>query len=293
MHSQRTAVTAAANNQPAFYSHSRWLCSADYPFRPTAAPADPCPMAAMMRRLSSSSMGTRAGRAPRHVLARTLSSARFPTLDNARAMPRHMSEVGGENLFVLAEGGNQAAIRERVRREIMVKDLVDYPGTTVRLKEMSALCASNHSLYNSPFQLAIFTAGFSGFVSLPLVFSYPAASLFNTYMVTADPPNVGDADTFLEVGSWSWGWMEPPLGTISFFILCMQYVREKRLETGRTGAASELIQKRQGDLLTSTYGHQYDPDVLHAYGKSIAFFSDASIIEEEHESIQSRAKAGA
>lgn len=36
----------------------------------------------------------------------------------------------------------------------------------------------------------------------------------------------------LEVGSWSWNWMEPPLGTISFFLLCMQFAREQRVNIG-------------------------------------------------------------
>lgn len=27
------------------------------------------------------------------------------------------------------------------------------------------------------------------------------------------------------MGSWAWGWMEPPLGQISFFLLCLQWAR--------------------------------------------------------------------
>ena len=30
----------------------------------------------------------------------------------------------------------------------------------------------------------------------------------------------------LEIGSWSWNWMEPPLGTISFVILSFQLARD-------------------------------------------------------------------
>ncbi|CAN0431321.1 unnamed protein product, partial [Ectocarpus fasciculatus] len=40
-----------------------------------------------------------------------------------------------------------------------------------------------------------------------------------------DVPEDADLETVLEVGSWSWNWMEPPLGQISFFLLCMQFVR--------------------------------------------------------------------
>ena len=31
-----------------------------------------------------------------------------------------------------------------------------------------------------------------------------------------------DLETILEVGSWTWGWMEPPLGQLSFFLLTLQ-----------------------------------------------------------------------
>jgi len=36
----------------------------------------------------------------------------------------------------------------------------------------------------------------------------------------------------LEVGSFAWNWMEPPLGTISFFLLCMQYARSQMENLG-------------------------------------------------------------
>ena len=45
---------------------------------------------------------------------------------------------------------------------------------------------------------------------------------FNERYVTADVPPEKDLETWLEVGSWTWNWMEPPLGTISFVLLCVQ-----------------------------------------------------------------------
>jgi hypothetical protein len=41
----------------------------------------------------------------------------------------------------------------------------------------------------------------------------------------ADVPDEKDLETPLEVGSFAWGWMEPPLGEISFVLLCLQYAR--------------------------------------------------------------------
>ena len=114
----------------------------------------------------------------------------LPTIDQAKAMPRHLSQVSGENLFVLTEQGNANAIREQLRREIMAVDGMEYEETTVRLREMSALVASNHAMYMAPFRALIGSAAICGFASLPLVFSFTCASWFNHHFVTADPPEV-------------------------------------------------------------------------------------------------------
>ena len=45
----------------------------------------------------------------------------------------------------------------------------------------------------------------------------------------------------LEVGSWSWNWMEPPLGQLSFFLLCLQYSRAQ-VSAERGGQARAPIQ---------------------------------------------------
>lgn len=50
---------------------------------------------------------------------------------------------------------------------------------------------------------------------------------FVQHMVTTEVPPDKDLETWLEVGSWSWGWMEPPLGQLSFFLLCMQLARHQ------------------------------------------------------------------
>ena len=62
-------------------------------------------------------------------------------------------------------------------------------------------------------------------VSFPLVFHEATMTWFNHHFVTAELPPPEDMETWLEVGSASWGWMEPVLGQISFFLLCMQFAR--------------------------------------------------------------------
>lgn len=38
---------------------------------------------------------------------------------------------------------------------------------------------------------------------------------FNEHYVTTDVADDKDLETWLEVGSWTWGWNEPVLGTVS------------------------------------------------------------------------------
>ena len=99
---------------------------------------------------------------------------------------------------------------------------------------------------------------------------------------------MGEADTWLEVGAWAWNWMEPPLGTISFFILCVQFAREKRLEIG-IKPFTDRIKEIQGNKLVSAYP-QYHPLILRGYAESIALSSDAEEIEQERLWIEARVK---
>ena len=147
-----------------------------------------------------------AGCALRLAAKRCLSTAplkALPTIAEAQTMPRHVSQMSGDHLYLMvcsASGQPKAAaVRERLRREIMAVDNIEYSETSEKLLEMSAAVQSNQAVIKAPYQAGIYTALFSGWASLPLVFHYGTASVFNDYFVTADPPEVGDADTWLEV----------------------------------------------------------------------------------------------
>ena len=62
--------------------------------------------------------------------------------------------------------------------------------------------------------------------------------------VTADFPEPKDLETWLEVGSWSWNWMEPPLGQASFFLLCLQYSRDQMKNIGMKPYTEWLKERR-------------------------------------------------
>ena len=214
---------------------------------------------------------------------------KLPTLEEAKAMPRHVSELSGDLLFVMAatHSGNDA-VRERLRREIMAVDDLEYVDTTNRLLEMSAFTESVTTMSKLPYQVGIVTSVTAGWLSLPLVFHYGMASMFNDNFVTCPPPEVGEADTWLEVGSWSWTWMEPPLGALSFFLLCMQFAREQRLQIGAK-PFTERIKEYQADTLAAAYP-QYDESIVRAYAESIALHSDALEIADEGKAIEAAAE---
>jgi hypothetical protein len=50
--------------------------------------------------------------------------------------------------------------------------------------------------------------------------------------LSVDVPEAKDLETPLEVGTFAWNWMEPPLGQASFFLLCMQYARAQMQNLG-------------------------------------------------------------
>ena len=59
-----------------------------------------------------------------------------------------------------------------------------------------------------------------------------------------DVPEAKDLETPLEVGGFAWNWMEPPLGQISFFLLCMQYARSQLQNLGAKPYTAKFLQLR-------------------------------------------------
>jgi len=213
----------------------------------------------------------------------------LPSIEDAKLMPRHVSDLTGDQLVLLSERGEHLdASRERLRREIMRIDRIAYSETTPivspisrqppcllfyrarrtctncarcepgQLLGIAKACVDNQMLMKAPYQLSIYTALVAGWASLPLVFHYTTASIFNDYFVTAEPPDVGEADTWLEVGAWSWSWMEPPLGTISFFLLCIQFARDQRMSIGGLSMVEQMQEKQIAMIARQVRGLRLD-----------------------------------
>ena len=96
-----------------------------------------------------------------------------------------------------------------------------------------------------------------GLGSLPMVFHLDTALWFNEHWVTTDVPEARDLETWLEVGQWTWGWMEPPIGTLSFVFLAFQFARGR----GIINPAQVFYMKRRQERLLRMYP-RYAPLIL-------------------------------
>eukprot|EP00980_Cylindrotheca_fusiformis_P012932 scaffold3235_cov83-Cylindrotheca_fusiformis.AAC.3 len=96
--------------------------------------------------------------------------------------------------------------------------------------------------------------------------SYEDAIWFNDLYVTTDIPEPRDLETRLEVGAWTWNWMEPPLGTLSFSLLCLQYARAQLENLGLHPYTTKIINRR-AEGLAKAYP-QYDAIVIKQFSKS-------------------------
>jgi len=178
------------------------------------------------------------------------------------------------------EGSAQiSAARERMRREIMRADNCCYESTTEKLLEINKVNSSNLGMQTVPYHLMWAVSVGSGVLSIPLVFSKEVGLIFNKYCVTMEVPGGEDLETVLEVGSWTWNWMEPPLGTLSFVLLCFQFGREARNNLGAMTPAMRH-KKSLADKLAVNFP-MYTADIVKDYAEATAFDDDADDIQED------------
>ena len=193
----------------------------------------------------------------------TFSSSRFlstedkiqpgrPSVSEVQLLPRHVSEYSAELLISAALHGDEDAIKERLVREVMRVDSIEWDDATTKVVEIEDTNQSGLGLIKLPYFVGI-TIGFaSAWGCIPLVFDLSTAEAFNTAYVTTEHPQPEDVETWLEVGAWTWNWMEPLLGTISFQLLALQFMRNQMLNVGYKPFTGWLISSRS-DRLANQY----------------------------------------
>lgn len=155
-----------------------------------------------------------------------------PTLEYAKKLPKTFASMTNEQIMQFAELGIPEACRECVIRDVMVVDQIEYDEAMKVFNEIAKTNREGMALAATPFYVGLSAAVIGGYGSIPLVFNLPAVHWFNERFVTAELPPPEDLETWLEVGSASWGWMEPVLGQVSFFLLCMQFARSQLQNLG-------------------------------------------------------------
>jgi hypothetical protein len=142
-----------------------------------------------------------------------------PTLEEARNMPRHVSEYSADLLVKTALHGDPASARERLLREIMRVKGINYQRANARVNDISHANKSGLAKYKIPFHTGASLGFVACWASLPLVFDFGTAMWFNEAYVTTEVPPPEDLETWLEIGAWTWNWMEPFMGTLMFQFL--------------------------------------------------------------------------
>ncbi len=72
-------------------------------------------------------------------------------------------------------------------------------------------------------------------------------------------------ETFLEVGGFAWNWMEPVIGTVSFFLLCCQFSRAQMENLGVKPYTSAFKDRRAARICKEF--PQYNAAVLRSFSE--------------------------
>lgn len=189
-----------------------------------------------------------------------------PSVTEAKAMPLSYQTMENTSLVTLAHLADHDAAREMLKRHIMDVDGCSYDKATEKFKEIAKKNLDGAWLLSVPYRLGISVALIAGFGSIPMVFDLGTAQWFNEYFVTTDVPDPEDIETWLEVGSWTWNWMEPPLGQISFMLLCLQYSRAQMDNLGIKPYTTRIKRMRAKRLVKEF--PQYDAGILMLFSET-------------------------
>lgn len=193
------------------------------------------------------------------------------TRETCEAMPRSPREMSNDAVIVLAFQNFHVAREEMLRREIMVQDELTWEEANVVVGEMKESVRDILRWGTVPYRAGATASLLAGSISVPLVFSHDAVKRFNDVFVTMDAVPEKEIETFWEVGAWAWNWMEPPLGTVSFVLLCAQYARNQLANVGSTLSPYQAwLYRRRRARLAARYP-RYHRDILNNFAETLAY----------------------
>ena len=187
-------------------------------------------------------------------------------LKDAKQMTKKYNEISNDILLIMSINGDIKAIEERLIRDIMGVENIDWLNAKNKFEEIKNYNKQFDPIIRIPYYSGITIAISAALISIPLCFDLNTVLWFNKQFVTSDIPSSKDLETPLEVGSWAWNWMEPPIGQISFFLLCMQYVRGQ-LQILNAKPLTEIIMEKRANRLIQKYP-RYDELIMKTYSKN-------------------------
>jgi len=180
--------------------------------------------------------------------------------------PRRFSEFPDEALAVLASQGVHGAFKERMLREIMRADSVEYSEAFKVLSKMNRKNEELRWLFKVPYHVGMSSAFLGGFGAIPFVFHRDTAIWFCENFVKEEIPTADQIDTVWKVGTWTWQWMEPMIGTASFVLLALQLLRS-HMQRLSLKPYSRVVDSYKADRLTAAFP-QYEREIVRDYAKS-------------------------
>lgn len=216
-----------------------------------------------------------------HPVSTSLPDWRFckekPTLKYAKAMPRTFSAMNHEQILQLCVEGRYEARREALVRNIMAVDDIEHEEACQKVLEIAEENRKMMHWEYSPYHMGIFAALVSGGLSFPLIFDKQTVLWFNRHFVTAEVPDAADLETIWEVGSWSWGWMEPVIGQASFVLLVLQFARSQAMKLGMKPYGDAMLSWRSKRLVKKY--PQYDAMFVEWFAESEAIYGSHKMKE--------------
>lgn len=193
-----------------------------------------------------------------------------PALDMVAIQVNHTNQLDCDTLTGLAIQGDRFARRERLLREIMLVDQCNWDDAHDRLIEMDIYCEEFYWLHTLPYRLGFGLAFLGGVASCLLVFSKTCSLPYARNVAGEDlPEGVEDISemTYNQVGTWTWAWMEPMIGTASFLLLCMQFGRAQGVKMQMATYTEAMLGWRSNRVALKF--PQYDGAIVRAWARQM------------------------
>eukprot|EP00927_Polykrikos_kofoidii_P020975 TRINITY_DN20000_c1_g1_i1.p1 TRINITY_DN20000_c1_g1~~TRINITY_DN20000_c1_g1_i1.p1 ORF type:complete len:397 (-),score=32.50 TRINITY_DN20000_c1_g1_i1:76-1092(-) len=193
-----------------------------------------------------------------------------PTLDMVAIQVNNACQLDSDTLVSLALSGDMYARRERLLREIMLVDKVSWDDAHDRLIEIDVFCEQYYWLQSMPYRIGVFLAVAGAVGSCLLVFNKSLSLSYAVGIAGEElPEGVEDISemTYNQVGTWTWAWMEPMIGTASFVLLCLQFGRAHCAKM-KLNTYTEMMLSWRVNRVAAQFP-QYDHAIVRAWTSSM------------------------